>query len=62
MQRRLPIFVLGCRVRAGLNEEPREIEMTAFGCRMQRSHPIFVLGCRVRAVLNEEPREIEMTA
>ena len=29
MQRSLPIFVLGCRVRAVLNEEPREFEMTA---------------------------------
>jgi len=62
MQRSLPIFVLGCHVRAVLNEEPREIEMTAPGRLMQRSLPIFVLGCRVRAVLNEEPREIEMTA
>ena len=62
MQRSHPIFVLGCRVRAMLNEEPRDIEMTARGRPMQRSHPISVLGCRVRAVLNEEPCEIEMTA
>jgi len=30
MQRCLPVLVLGCRVGAVLNEEPREIQMTAF--------------------------------
>ncbi len=61
MQRSLPIFLLGCRVRAMLDEELREIQATPKGHLMQRSLPVFLLGCRVRAVLNEELRKIQIT-
>ncbi len=61
MQRSLPVFLLGCRVSAVLDEELHEIQMSPFGRLMQRSLPVFVLGCRVRTVLDEELRKIQIT-
>ena len=53
-------MLVGYCVRAVLEEEPSEIEMTIEECPMERSPPILVLVCCVGAVLDEEPCKVEM--
>ena len=54
-------MVPGCHIRAVLDKEPCEIEVTAEGRQMKGSRPALVLGSHVDALLDEELRDIEMT-
>jgi hypothetical protein len=59
---RSSLLVLGCRVRAFLNEETREIHVTPLECPVKWSPSMLVLSRCIGTVLDEQPRNIHMTA
>ena len=57
-QWRLPIFVLGVNVRAGLYQDPQDFRIfVLFGRKHQRRQPIFVFGVDVRSSLQQRSQD-----